>query len=95
MVRGRLGLAPGLTEESRVQFPRTSSSSAFALSMSIARIAPEDCSVLRGLPWKSRKPPYWYSDQSSGLSSTKALTTSPSTPSTSTRPRFVGGSSAL
>ena len=37
---------------------------------------------------------YFRSDQSSGLSSTNHSTTSPSTPSTSTRPRLSGGSSA-
>jgi hypothetical protein len=49
--------------------------------------------LLAGLPLEPLI--YSNSDQSSGLSSTNALTTSPSTPSTSTRPRFVGGSSAL
>ena len=39
-------------------------------------------------------PGYRVSDQSSGLSSTKCWRTSPFTPSTSTRPRFGGGSSA-
>ena len=44
-------------------------------------------------PWHSRMG--YEVDQSSGLASVKCSTTSPSTPSTRTRPRVRGGSSAL